>query len=104
MSFYDSPVASRRFLEKTGALPNNQPLTSIEDGGALAQAIVATIREPLLVLDKDLCVALASRSFYNKFKMNREDVEGRPATHWAKGSGTSRSFGPCLKRSSRRTQ
>jgi chemotaxis protein methyltransferase CheR len=85
MSFYDSPVAARRFLEKTGALPNNQPLTSIEDGGALAQAIVATIREPLLVLDKDLCVALASRSFYNKFKMNREDVEGRPV--YALGDG-----------------
>ena len=38
------------------------PITGIEDGHALAQAIVDTIREPLLVLDKDLRVVAASRS------------------------------------------
>jgi chemotaxis protein methyltransferase CheR len=85
MLFHDSAAASRGFLEKTGALPSNTPLTSIENPGALAQAIVDTIREPLLVLDKDLCVALASRSFYKKFNMNREDVEGRPV--YALGEG-----------------
>ena len=31
---------------------------------ALAQAIVDTIREPLLVLDEDLRVVTANRSFY----------------------------------------
>jgi hypothetical protein len=34
------------------------------DAAALALAIVDTVREPLLVLDKDLRVLAASRSFY----------------------------------------
>jgi two-component sensor histidine kinase len=54
------------------------PFSSIEEGGFLAQAIVDTIREPLLVLDKDLRVVAASRSFYSTFKMSRQDVEARP--------------------------
>ena len=39
------------------------------DAGTLAQAIVDTVREPLLVLDKDLRVLAASRSFYRTFKV-----------------------------------
>jgi two-component sensor histidine kinase len=53
------------------------PFARIEDGHALARAIVDTIREPLLVLDKDLRVVAASRSFYVTFKMSRRDVQGR---------------------------
>jgi hypothetical protein len=52
------------------------PFSTVENGGALAQAIVDTIREPLLVLDKDLLVVAASRSFYLTFKMRRQDVQG----------------------------
>jgi two-component sensor histidine kinase len=59
-------------------LPNNQPFKDIEDGRALAQAIVNTIREPLLVLDKDLRVVAASRSFYQTFKLDRQVIQGRP--------------------------
>ena len=50
----------------------------IDDGRALAEAIVDTLREPLLVLDKDLNVVAASRAFYLTFDVNREDVQGRP--------------------------
>jgi chemotaxis protein methyltransferase CheR len=46
-------------------------------GGALAQAIVDTVREPLLVLDQDLCVVAASRSFYLTFGARPQDTEGR---------------------------
>jgi PAS domain-containing protein len=53
------------------ASPNRQPLVDIE-GRALAQAIVDTIREPLLVLDKDLRVVTANRAFYLTFRMNRQ--------------------------------
>jgi two-component sensor histidine kinase len=52
------------------------PFARVEDGHALARAIVDTIREPLLVLDKDLRVIAASRSFYVTFKMSRGDVQG----------------------------
>jgi two-component sensor histidine kinase len=40
---------------------------SVEFDHELAQAIVDTIREPLLVLDENLCVVAASRSFYQHF-------------------------------------
>ena len=43
---------------------------------ALAQAIVATVREPVLVLDQDLRVILANRSFYRTFKTTPEATEG----------------------------
>ena len=39
-----------------------EPFKDIEDARALAQAIVDTVREPLLVLDGDLCVLAVSRS------------------------------------------
>ena len=58
-----------------GAFPGRQPLIEIDDGGALAQAIVDTVREPLLVLDKDLGVLAASRSFYLTFKVAKTDIE-----------------------------
>ena len=57
-------------MESDGLFPG------VADGRALAQAIVDTIREPLLVLDEDLRVVAASRSFYTVFKLERQDVEG----------------------------
>ena len=59
----------------TLALLNSQLFMDIEDGRALARAIVDTVREPLVVLDKNLCVVSASRSFYLTFGMNRLDLE-----------------------------
>ena len=59
------------------ALPIIQSFMDIDDGLALAQAIVDTIREPLLVLDKELRVVAASRSFCVTFKVARQDVQGR---------------------------
>ncbi|MDX6612126.1 MAG: two-component system, LuxR family, sensor kinase FixL [Blastocatellia bacterium] len=41
------------------------------------QNIVATVREPLVILDSDLRVTSASRSFYRSFKVTREETEGR---------------------------
>jgi two-component sensor histidine kinase len=48
----------------------------IDDARALALAIVNTVREPLLVLDEDLRVVAASRSFYLTFRVERQKVEG----------------------------
>lgn len=42
---------------------------SINEANRLAQAIVNTIREPLLVLDVDLRVLAASRYFYEAFRV-----------------------------------
>ena len=49
----------------------------IDDARSLAQAIVDTVREPLLVLDKELRVVAASRSFYLTFRVNREETHGQ---------------------------
>jgi two-component sensor histidine kinase len=51
--------------------------TNIADACALAQAIVDTVREPVVVLDKGLRVVAASRSFYSRFKVRPEDTQGR---------------------------
>jgi two-component sensor histidine kinase len=47
------------------------------DACALAQAIVDTVREPLLVLDHDLRVVAASRSFCLTFSVTADDVLGK---------------------------
>src|ERR1700720_884311 len=49
-----------------------------DTGHPLAQAIVDTIRDPLLVLDQDLRVVTANRAFYQTFRMNRQDIQGQP--------------------------
>ncbi len=42
-----------------------------------AEAIVETVRESLVVLDKDLHVISANRSFFRKFKILKEDIENK---------------------------
>ena len=51
-------------------------IASIEDAQTLAQAIVNTIPEPFLVLDEDLRVLAASRSFFRTFKVEPEQTQG----------------------------
>jgi chemotaxis protein methyltransferase CheR len=51
--------------------------TDVQDACALAHAIVDTVREPLVVLDQNLRVIAASRSFYLTFKVNPDDTEGK---------------------------
>jgi two-component system, chemotaxis family, CheB/CheR fusion protein len=58
-----------------------------ERARAYADAIVETVREPLLVLDAELRVLRANRAFYVDFNTRREDLEGRllaeiGATQW----------------------
>ncbi|HXB10245.1 MAG TPA: chemotaxis protein CheB [Puia sp.] len=67
-----------------------------------AESIVATIREPLLILDRNMLVRTANRSFYEKFNIGEEETEGRslytlgagewdvPALHTALGTLLSR--------------
>jgi chemotaxis protein methyltransferase CheR len=52
-------------------------LPNLEDAQKLAQAIVNTIPEPFLVLDDKIRVLAASRSFYEKFKVDPEQTRGR---------------------------
>jgi two-component sensor histidine kinase len=60
----------------TSTLSKEAPFVDVEDGITLAHAIVDTVRDPLVVLDHDLRVIAASRSFYNTFRLVREEVRG----------------------------
>jgi two-component sensor histidine kinase len=51
--------------------------SEVEDACALAQAMVDTVREPLIVLDKELRVVAASRSFYEKFSTDPDNTKGK---------------------------
>ena len=51
--------------------------TDLQNACAFAEAIVNTVREPLVVLDHDLRVVAASRSFYRTFKVNPEDTKDK---------------------------
>ncbi|MFN0019919.1 MAG: PAS domain S-box protein [Pirellulaceae bacterium] len=48
-----------------------------EDALAYADNILATLREPFLVLDQSLRVVTANRSFYDKFHVEAEETQGR---------------------------
>ena len=60
----------------TSTLSKESPFVDLKDSITLAQAVVDTVRDPLVVLDNDLRVVAASRSFYNTFRLVREDVRG----------------------------
>ena len=49
----------------------------IEAAREYAESIVATVREPLLILDSELHVRSANRSFYKTFKVQPAETEGR---------------------------
>jgi chemotaxis protein methyltransferase CheR len=58
-------------------MTKDAPFIAIENGITLAHAIVDTVRDPLLVLDHNLRVVAASRSFYQTFQLVRQAVRGQ---------------------------
>src|SRR5665213_1327717 len=68
--------AWRKVYMLTWKLSKDDPFIDLEGGLTLASAIVDTVRDPLVVLDHDLRVIAASRSFYQTFRLVREDVRG----------------------------
>lgn len=43
----------------------------------LAEATIETVREPLVVLNEELYIVSANKSFYDKFKLSSKDTENR---------------------------
>ena len=60
------------FMQKTNF---REQFTNVADACALAQSIVDTVREPVIVLDKGLRVIAASRAFYSKFEVSPEETQ-----------------------------
>ncbi|MEA3073882.1 MAG: hypothetical protein QOD29_5328 [Alphaproteobacteria bacterium] len=52
------------------------PMTEAKQRRSLEEAIVDTVREPLIVLDDALRVVVASRSFYRAFSVTPPETEG----------------------------
>ena len=50
---------------------------SLQEARDFAEAIIATLREPLVVLNQDLRVISANRSFYRTFQVSPGSTEGR---------------------------
>ena len=59
-------IAERKRAEET-----------FEKAQEYAESIINTVREPLIVLDQDLRVVTASRSFYEVFKVNPAETVGQ---------------------------
>jgi two-component sensor histidine kinase len=72
-----SQIRSKAFVERTSGVADRNPLAAVAHGHSLAEAIVDTVREPLVVLDRDLRVIAASRSFYRTFAADPQKTEGR---------------------------
>lgn len=75
---HDRPAGAPIFIDNSLFIDSN-------DASVLAEAIVDTIRDPLLVLDQDLCVVTANRAFHQTFAMKRQDIHSRPI--YALGDG-----------------
>src|SRR6185312_9755673 len=82
-------------------MTNDYPLNSADGSRKLEHAIIDTVREPLVVLDGELPVIIASRSFYLAFKVTPDQVEGRLLYDLAAASGTSLRCASCSRRSFR---
>jgi two-component system, chemotaxis family, CheB/CheR fusion protein len=50
--------------------------SALTESRLLAESIIATVREPLLVLDAEMRIVSANRSFYGTFRMTAEQTEG----------------------------
>jgi two-component system CheB/CheR fusion protein len=60
-------IVNKELLERNEQLNNTR---------AYADGIISTIRDPLIILDKDLRVKRATSGFYHKFKLTEEEAEG----------------------------
>jgi hypothetical protein len=70
--------------------PSQRYLSELELQDALhfAHSVVDTVRESLLVLDGELYVKFANRSFYDTFLVEAEDTYRGISPPWATGNGT----------------
>jgi PAS domain S-box-containing protein len=63
-------------MAKIIPVPSKSKLKSAKEVSEFAESIIGTVREPLLLLDKNLRVVKASRSFYDFFKVTPDETIG----------------------------
>jgi len=71
--------------ERTTRAARLRSVIEHDGSNSLAHAIVATVREPLVVLDRSLRVVAASRSFCKMFQLEAADSQNHPLHEWGSG-------------------
>ena len=66
--------AEAEFVERLG-----------EEGWTYIKTVVDIVSEPVLILDKDLCVIAASEPFYRTFKVKQEDTKNKALSELGNG-------------------
>jgi two-component system CheB/CheR fusion protein len=61
-------------------------LEEVRNARDYSEAIVDTLREPLVVLDRSLLIQNVNRSFLHHFRLNRNEVEGKRLSELGKGA------------------
>ncbi len=74
----NDPWRTRLHPDVTLAMPHGHTSNGCDDGPSPARAIMEAMREPLLLLDRDLHVTALNRAFCLTFGLRRHDVVGRP--------------------------
>ncbi len=69
-------AANEELILTNAALKKHNDL--LEESYNYSQTIIATIHEPMLVLNSNLQVKSANKSFYKKFNVTSEETEGKP--------------------------
>lgn len=75
--------SSRLHLGKVYCVPVKKPVLGLDP--ELTEAIIGTLREPILILDKDLRVIVGSRAFYEMFDVDYKQVNGKSFFEIEKG-------------------
>ncbi len=57
--------------------PKNRRIETLKKLLTYYQEITDTIREPFIILDKDLCVVTANDAFYKVFEVVKAETEGK---------------------------
>jgi two-component system CheB/CheR fusion protein len=60
-----------------GVVITGVDVTDVKDSQHYAESVVETVRQPLLVLDKELRVISANAAFYQKFRVPAEETAGK---------------------------
>jgi two-component system CheB/CheR fusion protein len=77
--WYEMKIAPYRTVDNVieGVVMTFFDITATKLAREFAKSIVNTVREPLLVLDKDLKVVYANKSFYRDFRVGRKETENQ---------------------------
>jgi PAS domain-containing protein len=74
----------KKKIKKKTAPPQTRPMHGVEyaermwnESWTYIRTVVDTVREPFLILNKDLCVMAANDSFYRTFQVDPHDTEGK---------------------------